>query len=74
VEAATLSMAGWALGVLVGVGLARAVAYFAGWTAVVSVGSIGLALAVSITIGLVFGVYSAMKAARLDPVVALHYE
>ena len=44
---------------------------FAGMPADVSMSSVLLALGFSMTVGLVFGVYPASRAARLDPVVAL---
>jgi putative ABC transport system permease protein len=54
--------------------LAQLVGYFAGWSTIVTVTSIVLAFAVSVSIGIVFGVYPAVRAASLDPVHALHYE
>jgi putative ABC transport system permease protein len=73
-EAVLISGAGGLAGVLVGIAMARAIAHVAGWTTIVSTASIVLAVAVSVSVGLLFGVYPARKAARLDPVRALHYE
>jgi putative ABC transport system permease protein len=54
--------------------MSRIIASFAGWSTIVTGGSLLLSFSVSVLVGLVFGVYPAVKAARLDPVQALHYE
>jgi putative ABC transport system permease protein len=74
VEATMISFAGGTIGVLLGFVISRAIAWFAGWSTVVTFSSIALAFVVSISVGLVFGIYSATKAARLDPVEAIRYE
>jgi putative ABC transport system permease protein len=74
VEAVLISFAGGLLGVGCGFGLSRLVAVMAGWSTIVTLNSILLAFLVSVTVGLIFGIYPAAKAARLDPVEALRYE
>ena len=74
IETTIISLAGGILGVIVGVALSRAIGYLAGWSTIVTTTSIVLAFLVSVTIGLVFGLYPAARAASLDPVKALHYE
>ncbi|MDR0843242.1 MAG: ABC transporter permease [Acidobacteriota bacterium] len=74
VEAVLISFAGGLLGVALGFGLSRLVALMAGWDTIVTPGSILLAFLVSVSVGLMFGIYPAAKAARLDPVEALRYE
>jgi putative ABC transport system permease protein len=74
VEAILISFAGGILGVVFGFGMSRLIAWLAGWSTVVTAGSILLAFLVSISVGMVFGIYPAMKAARLDPVEAIRYE
>ena len=73
-ETTIISLAGGSLGVVVGVGLSQIIGQLAGWSTIVTTSSIVLAFVVSVSIGLVFGLYPAVRASRLDPVKALHYE
>jgi putative ABC transport system permease protein len=73
-ETTLLAVVGGVLGLMLGIALSRIIASFAGWSTIVSGGSLALAFLVSVVVGLVSGVYPAVKAARLDPVQALHYE
>jgi putative ABC transport system permease protein len=74
VEALALSLAGGILGVAVGVLVSLVIGLDAGWGFVFNPGTVVVAVAFSLTIGVVFGVWPAIQAARLDPVVALRYE
>jgi putative ABC transport system permease protein len=74
VEAILISFVGGLLGVGCGFGISRLVALMAGWSTIVTMDSILLAFLVSVSVGLIFGIYPAAKAARLDPVEALRYE
>jgi putative ABC transport system permease protein len=74
VEAMMISFAGGTIGVIFGFFISRVIAWLAGWSTIVTFSSIALAFLVSISVGLVFGIYPASKAARLDPVEAIRYE
>jgi len=74
IEAVLISFAGGLLGIALGFGMSQLIAWFAGWSTVVTISSILLAFVVSISVGLIFGIYPAVKAARLDPVEAIRYE
>jgi putative ABC transport system permease protein len=74
IETLMICFAGGAAGLLCGIALSKAVAVLAGWSTVITAASVVLAFTVSVTVGVVFGLYPALRAARLDPVVALHNE
>jgi putative ABC transport system permease protein len=73
-ETTMIAVGGGMVGLALGAAMSRLIASFAGWSTIVTGGSLFLAFSVSVLIGLVFGVYPAMKAARLEPVQALRYE
>ncbi len=74
IEAVTLTFAGGAAGVVFGAGIALLLSLFAGWTIKISIFSILLATIFSIAVGLIFGLWPAHQAAKLDPIEALRYE
>lgn len=73
-EAVLLSVAGGALGIATGYWLAPLLTKFAGFPTLISQSSVMVAFSVSAVIGIVFGFFPALKAARLDPIDALRYE
>jgi putative ABC transport system permease protein len=73
-EAVLISFVGGVIGILFGTGMSNVIAWLAGWSTIVTAASILLAFAVSVSVGLVFGIFPATKAARLDPVEAIRYE
>ena len=74
IEAVVISLVGGAIGILVGIGASQLIATVAKLKTVVTTGPILLSFGFSMTIGLVFGLYPARKAAKLNPIDALHYE
>ncbi len=74
IEAIVISLVGGAIGIVVGIGASQLIATVAKLKTVVTSGPILLSFGFSMTIGLVFGLYPARKAAKLNPIDALHYE
>ncbi len=72
-EAMTLTGTGGVLGILAGVTLTFLIRAL-GWYSAVPLWSVVMGFAASVSIGLFFGMWPALKASRLDPIVALRHE
>ena len=74
-EAMTLTFLGGLIGVVLAVGISNLIMLiFPSLPAIIELWAIGVALFISVGIGLVFGVFPAWKAAKLDPIECLRYE
>jgi putative ABC transport system permease protein len=74
IETVLISAAGGVLGILLGFGMAQGINLFAGWETALSPTSTLVALGVSASVGVVFGIYPARRAALMDPIRALRFE
>jgi len=74
IEALTLSLIGGFVGVLVGLAVSAFIGRIAGWGFIFDPSTVVIATVFSMAVGIVFGVWPARQAARLDPVAALRYE
>jgi putative ABC transport system permease protein len=73
-ESVLISIAGGTLGIGFGFFLSWLIARTAEWKTIVTTSSVLIAFGVSAAVGVVFGIYPAVKASRVDPIEALRYE
>jgi len=74
VEAVLLSLTGGTVGIALGVVASKMISAIAHWPTLLSPGAVVGGFLFSAVVGIFFGYYPARKAARLDPIEALHYE
>lgn len=74
IEAVVISLMGGIIGIILGIGSSKLIGLASGMSTVISIPTIVMSFAFSMAIGLIFGIYPARKAAKLNPIDALHYE
>jgi len=74
IEAVTLSLVGGSIGIILGSIMAKVVAAFSPLPAAIEIWSVITGLVIATSVGLFFGIFPAMKAAKLDPIVCLRHE
>ncbi|MBF0499102.1 MAG: ABC transporter permease [Candidatus Riflebacteria bacterium] len=74
IEAMTLSGAGGAVGICIGIGLTNIITKFTEWPTLISLPAVVTSFVFSGLVGIFFGLYPAWKASNLDPIDALRFE
>ena len=74
IECLAISLLGGISGIFIGVALGRLITFYAGWETIISPGAVILSFSVAGVTGVIFGIYPATKAAKLDPIEALRYQ
>jgi putative ABC transport system permease protein len=74
VETILICVAGGFIGILIGAGIAKVITLYAGWQTGFTLSSVVIAFGTSASVGLIFGLFPARRAAQMDPVQALRFE
>ena len=74
IETVLICLAGGIIGIVLGMGMALVITFYANWETGFSVASVVIAVGTSASVGIAFGLYPARRAAELDPVQALRSE
>jgi putative ABC transport system permease protein len=74
IESSTLSLVGGAMGVALGIAVAKTVTIMIGMPSEVKTWTVLVGVLMAGAVGVFFGVYPAHKAAKLDPIQALRFE
>jgi ABC-type antimicrobial peptide transport system permease subunit len=74
IESVTMSLVGGLLGIAAGIGGAVLLQSYVGWPMSLTPEPVILSFGFAAVVGIFFGIYPAMKAAKLDPIEALRYE
>jgi putative ABC transport system permease protein len=74
VEALGISFMGGMIGIALGFAISRTVAFYSGWSTIITANSVLLSFGVSSLVGMVFGIYPAIQASNVDPIECLRYE
>ncbi len=74
IETVVLSFSGGLIGICLGIMIPWLIENLANMPTIVKLSSLVLSLGISVSVGIIFGIYPAFRAARLDPIVALRHE
>ncbi len=73
-ETVMISVTGGVIGIILGAIMAKSINLFAGWDTVISLYSVVISFGISALVGIIFGLYPARQAAKMDPIAALRFE